>query len=72
MKYKLYGLSDKNVTFDEFSNALNRIAELTTILKTFKTKEEAIDFMMKETNFSFEECSSAYDFYINLFICRVI
>ncbi|MBQ4523212.1 MAG: helix-turn-helix domain-containing protein [Lachnospiraceae bacterium] len=67
LKYKLYSSSDKSITFDEFDNALSRVAELTTILKAFNTKKEAVDFLMKETNGSLEECSGAYDFYVNLF-----
>jgi len=67
LKYKLYQLSDKSVAFVEIDNALNRIAEVTTILKQFGTKEEAIDYLVKETNLSIEECSTAYDYYINLF-----
>lgn len=67
LKYKLYQLSDKSVTFVEFDNALNRMAEVTTILKQFGTKEKAVDYLVKETNLSIEECSTAYDFYINLF-----
>jgi len=67
LKYKLYQLSDKSVAFAEFDNALNRMAEVTTILKQFGTKGEAVDFLVKETGLSKEECSTAYDFYINLF-----
>ena len=67
LKYKLYNLSDKSVTFVEFGNALNKMAEVTTILKQFGTKEEAVDYLVNETNLSVEECSKAYDFYINLF-----
>lgn len=67
LKYKLYSLSDKSITFNEFDNALNRISEVTTILKTFKTKDDAVNYLMKETNASIEECSAAYDFYVNLF-----
>ena len=67
LKHKLYNLSDKSIIFNEFDNALDRITELMTILKTFNTKDEAINFMMKETDLSFEECSNAYDFYINLY-----
>ena len=44
-----------------------KIAEVTAILKAFKTKEEAVDYLMKETVTSYEECSNAYDFYIKLF-----
>lgn len=67
LKYKLYQLSDKSVAFADFDNALNRMAEVTTILKQFGTKEEAVDYLVKGTNLSIEECSAAYDFYINLF-----
>ena len=67
LKYRLYCLSDKSITFTEFGDALDRMSEVLTILKSFETKEEAINFMMKETDLSFEECSNAYDFYINLY-----
>ena len=40
-----------------------RMAEVTTILKQFETKEEAVDYLVKATNLSVEECSTAYDFY---------
>lgn len=67
LKYQLYQSSDKSVAFAEFSNALNKMAEVTTILMQFKNREEAVDYLVKETNLSVEECSAAYDFYINLF-----
>jgi len=67
LKYKLYQLSDKSVTFAEFGNALSRMAEVTTMLKQFGSKEEAVDYLVQETNLSIEECSKAYDYYINLF-----
>ena len=67
LKYKLYQLSDKSVTFVEFGNALSRMAEVTTLLKQFGTKEEAVNYLVKETNCTKEECSAAYDYYINLF-----
>ena len=64
---KLYQLSDQSITFDEFKNALIRMSEVTTLLQSFKTKEEAVDYMVINTQTSYEECSKAYDFYINLF-----
>ena len=67
LKHKLYNMSDKSITFDEFDNSLNRIAELATILKSFKTKEDSINYLMEETNCSLEECTNAYNFYIKLF-----
>ncbi len=67
LKYQLYSMSDKSITFAEFDNALTRIAEVTAILKSFQTKEEAVTYLMNETETSYEECSNAYDFYIKLF-----
>ena len=42
------------------------MSEVFTILKSFSTKEEAINFMVKETDLSYEECSYTYDFYTNI------
>ena len=67
LKFKLYQLSDKSVTFAEFDNALSRMAEVTTILKQFGTKEEAVDYLVKETKLPLEECSTAYDHYMKMF-----
>ena len=66
-EYKLYSLSDKSITFNEFGNALDRMSEAFTLLKSFATKEEAVNFMMNETDLSYDECSYAYDFYVNLY-----
>lgn len=67
LKYKLYSLSNKDITFHEFDNALTRISELTVQLKAFKTKNEAVDYLMEQTDSSYEICNSVYDFYIGLF-----
>ena len=67
LKFKLYQLSEKSVTFAEFDNALSRMAEVTTILKQFGTKEEAVDYLVKETKLPLEECSTAYDYYMKMF-----
>lgn len=72
LKSKLYRLSDQHISFEEFDRVLTQIAELTAILKSFKTKEDAICHMIKETSASYEECSRAYDFYINLFTVNEI
>ena len=37
------------------------------MLQTFKTKEEAVNFLLENSKTSYDECSKAYDFYINLF-----
>ena len=70
LKYKLYLLSDKSISFNEFGNALDRISEVTTILKSFDSKETAVEFLVNETQVSYEECEKAYDFYIQLFTIK--
>lgn len=67
LKYKLYQLSDQSVAFADFDHALDRMAEITTLLKQFAAKEEAVDYLVRETNLPEEECSAAYDFYMRLF-----
>ena len=47
LKYRLYQLSDKSIAFAEFDNALSRMAEVTTILRQFGTKAEAVDYLEK-------------------------
>ena len=70
LKYKLYTLSDKSISFNEFGNALDRISEVTTILKSFDSKETAVEFLVNETQVTYEECEKAYDFYIQLFTIK--
>ena len=70
LKYKLYLLSDKSISFTEFSNALDQLSEVTTILKSFDSKEAAVEFLVNETQVSYEECSKAYDFYVQLFTIK--
>ena len=65
--HNLYNSSDKSISFDEFDNSINKISETATLLSTFKTKEDALNYLMKETKLSFEDCSGAYDIYINLY-----
>lgn len=70
LKYKLYLLSDKSISFTEFSNALDQLSKVTTILKSFDTKKTAVEFLVNETQVSYEECSKAYDFYVQLFTIK--
>ena len=48
-KEQLYNLSDKSISFETFSDSLDRVKELCTELKKFNSKEEAIQFLMEET-----------------------
>ena len=67
LKYQVYCMSDKSISFDEFDNALTQISLVTTQLKAFNTREEAVAFLVKETQEDYEACAKAYDFYIALF-----
>jgi len=72
LKYTLYRSSDKRMTYAEFDDALCRIAEISSTLKAFTSKKEAVDFLIQESNCSIEECSRAYDFYVGLFSEKLI
>lgn len=67
LKKRLYEMSDKSISFDEFSGALSRMAEVSALLRAFDTKAEAVRFLMEETHTSEKECADAYDFYMNMF-----
>ena len=58
---------DCGVSYEDFKNALLRMSETTVMLSKFKSKEDAVEYLVKETRLSFEECSNAYDFYFNLY-----
>ena len=58
--------SNCGITYNEFLNALTGISETTVLLSKFNTKEEAVEYLMNETNLLYEECSKAYDSYISL------
>ena len=58
---------DCGVSYEGFKNALLRMSETTVMLSKFKSKEDAVEYLVKETGLSFEECSNAYDFYFNLY-----
>ena len=58
---------DCGVSYENFKNALFRMSETTVMLSKFKSKEAAVEYLVKETGLAFEECSNAYDFYFNLY-----
>lgn len=57
----VYGKKSK-MTLEEFENSIEKLKSSKEILSKFKTKKDAVTFLMKETNLSKEECSGAYDF----------
>lgn len=67
LKRKLYNMSDRQVSFEEFDRALCSISEVALILREFSTKEEAVGFLVEETDYDPDRCAAAYDFYTGLF-----
>ena len=55
------------MSYEDFKKYLFGMAEITVMLSKFKSKEDAVEYLVKETRLSFEECSNAYDFYFNLY-----
>ena len=45
----------------ELQEAIVRFKETKNILEKFPVREEAIEFLVKETGLSKEECATAYD-----------
>ena len=67
LEHRLYDASSKEITFDEFHNSLKRFSEIALLLQRFGDKKEAISYLVNETGLPEEECTSAYDIYMNLF-----
>ncbi len=57
----IYG-KKSNISIDEFKNSINRLKEFKEKMSEFKTKKDAINYLMEETGFSKQECIDAYDF----------
>ena len=52
---------------DELAKAIERFKEVKNeLLENFSTRDEAIKYLVKETNLSEEECSNAYDILIKI------
>lgn len=51
----------------QFHNSLKIISEVSLLLKRFEDKQEAVQYLVKETGLPEEECSSAYDIYAKMF-----
>ena len=67
LEHRMYEASPQNISFEEFQNALRRISETTTLLQSFKDKQEAVTYLVNETGLPVEECDSAYDYYMKMF-----
>lgn len=51
---------------DEIKEAIAKLKEIKSILEKFSTKEEGVEFLVKETKLSKEECTIAYDLYMEM------
>ena len=47
---------------NKLKEAINHLNETKEILENFSSKEEAVEYLVKETGLPKEECSNAYDF----------
>lgn len=50
----------------EIKNVIEKFKEVKKILKDFSSKDEAIEYLVKETKLSKEECSTAYDIIVQI------
>ena len=51
---------------DHLHLAMKRFLEARSLLETFSSKEEAVDYLAKETGISRDECAAAYDILIRM------
>ena len=51
---------------DEVKTVIQKLKEVKDLLKKFDNKDEAIEFLVKETKLSKEECVNAYNLFMNL------
>ena len=51
---------------DSMNLALTRFSEAKTLLETFATKKEAVEYLVRETGISEDECAQAYDVLIRM------
>lgn len=55
-----------SVSIEEFRNYVQRLKEFKNIVSKFNNKNDAINYLIKETNLSKKECSDAYDTIIKI------
>ena len=51
---------------NEIKQVIEKFKEVKNILKEFDNKDETIEYLVKETKLSKEECSNAYDIIIKI------
>lgn len=60
-----------NISVEQFKDSINILNETKQFIKQFKTKDEAVNYLMKNTNISKQECSDAYDFIVKIDLDKV-
>ncbi|MDO4459693.1 MAG: hypothetical protein Q4C42_06385 [Clostridia bacterium] len=48
----------------ELEKYLKIISDVKDLLQNFANKDDAVDYLVKETGLPLEECKAAYDFYM--------
>lgn len=57
----VYGKKSK-ISIDEFRTSMQRLKEFKEIISKFESKNEAINYLIKKTGLSKQECKDVYDF----------
>ena len=57
---------DCGISFAEFRESLQRMAEAAVLLSSFPSRQEAVTHLVRETGLSEEECEAAFDFYVGM------
>lgn len=55
-----------NISADELVNSINKFKEVKTILRKFNSKNDAVEFLIQETNLPKKKCEEAYDIIMKL------
>jgi len=56
---------------NELKEVMEKLKEVKNVLEEFQTREEAIEFLVKETKLSKEECATAYDILIKINVDKI-
>lgn len=70
LEHRLYDSNSKEISFDEFHNALAIMSETALLLPRFEDRQDAIAYLANKTGLPVEECASAYDIYMKVFDCK--
>jgi len=66
----VYGKKSK-ISINEFRTYIQRLEEFKKIMSKFKSKNEAINYLMEETGLSKQECKDAYDFILKIDFSKI-